>query len=187
MCPETTQDNPKQKTHHGTQSPPLICLAKYSRGQEVWMGKEVTIQTCQHDTSQTIVLQHPARHSLPTTLECDESQGYQNSPAQCRPTTGTIDSDNRGSDDDADQLHQKRCAQDPAIPWRKCSMESREAERPKAEPANRDSGLDPAVVVASHEAETKIDRVACLHAHERAPDEDCGAVEESGDDVAGKE
>ena len=63
------------------------------------------------------------------------------------------------------------------MPWRKGPMEGREAERPKTEPANRDSGLDPAVVVAAHEAQTKIDCVPRLHAHERAPNEDCGAVE----------
>lgn len=110
MRPDTTQDNPEQKTHHGTQSPPLICLNKYSRGQEVGMGEKITVQTGQYHTGQTIVLQHSTRHSLPTTLECDKSQGYENSPAQRGPTARTIDSDDRGRDNDTDQLHQKRCA-----------------------------------------------------------------------------
>ena len=67
-------------------------------------------------------------------------------------------------------------------------MQAREAEGAEAEGRDGDAGLDPARSRGRvDDAEPEVDRVARLHGHEGAPDEDAGAVEQARDDVAGQQ
>jgi hypothetical protein len=65
-------------------------------------------------------------------------------------------------------------------------MEGGEAKRAKTETGYGHSRLDPAIVICADESEAKVNGVACLHAHERAPYKYRGAVQEASDDVAEK-
>jgi len=147
------------------------------------MRKQIAVSTSEHNTSQAIEVQNTTRHSLPTTLECDERHRDEDQPTQGRTANRAINCNDQSGNTDTQGLSKERRTEHPSPSRREDAVEGGEAQWAQTEPRNRDSGFDPAIIFGANETQTKIYSVAGLHAHEGAPYEDRGAVQEAGDDV----
>jgi hypothetical protein len=140
------------------------------------MGEQIAVNTRQNNTGQTAEIQDTTRYSLPTTLECNQSEGYKDQPTQggiaTRPKEGNNESGNR----DTQGLNQERRTEHPSPSSRESTVEGGEAQRTKTKARDGHTGFDPAIVIAADQTQTKVNRVSRLHANEGAPDKHSRAV-----------
>ncbi|KAJ5762670.1 hypothetical protein N7533_001351 [Penicillium manginii] len=100
MSPETTKNNPNKQENHSANPAHLLGIPHQLRRQEIRVREEITINTRQHNTSESIILQHTTSHSLPTTLKRNQNNRNQNQPTQRLITRRVEDRHNQRRDND---------------------------------------------------------------------------------------